>query len=72
MFIEVKKQSDSVKDNQLVCFAQIREFLGCPAHVVYLQEVGNRRRFATRYVVTLCANAAPELHRERSRMWVAA
>lgn len=66
MFIEVKKQSDTVKDNQLACLAQIRQFLTCPAHVVYLQQRGRKRRFGTRYVVTLHANAAPEVRREQS------
>ncbi|BDG05745.1 hypothetical protein [Anaeromyxobacter oryzae] len=64
-FIEVKKQSDAVKDNQLVCLAQIRELLGCAAHIVYLREASGHRRVATRYVVTLHASAAPKVRHER-------
>jgi hypothetical protein len=64
MFVEVKKQSDTVKDNQLVCLAQIREFLGCPAHVVYLQNSTKPRRVLTRYSVRLVPNGV-DVQRER-------
>ncbi len=51
MFAEVKKQSDRVKENQLVCLAQIREHPGCEATIVYLREVGGRPRAARRYAI---------------------
>lgn len=65
MFLEVKKQGDTVKDNQLVCLAEIRECLGCPADIVYLQESGTRRHSSTRYTVVLSPGLLPEVRRER-------
>lgn len=60
----MKKQSDTLKDNQLVCLAQIREFLGCPAHVVYLRESGKPPRTSKRYVVDL-NRTLPLVRRDR-------
>ncbi|GEJ56661.1 VRR-NUC domain-containing protein [Anaeromyxobacter diazotrophicus] len=64
MFLEVKKEGDTVKDNQLVCLAQIRQHLCCPADVVFLQERRRPRRFTMRYQVDLSGTTA-EIRRER-------
>jgi hypothetical protein len=64
-FVEVKKQSDTVKDNQLVCLAQIQEFLGCPAEIVHLRASGLIRQSAASYIVEL-TGAAPVVRRERA------
>lgn len=38
MFVEVKKQSDRVSTEQLVCLAQIKSILGCEVGITYLAE----------------------------------
>ena len=38
LFLEVKKESDRVSEEQLKCLAQIREVLGADVGIVYLKE----------------------------------
>lgn len=42
LFIEVKKQSDRIKPEQLQCLAQIRTILQARVGIVYLREVRSR------------------------------
>lgn len=62
LFVEVKKQGDRVKANQLVCLAQIREYLCCDAEIVYLQEVGRPARAVRKYSVTLESDGSAAVH----------
>ncbi|MDF4415098.1 VRR-NUC domain-containing protein [Vibrio parahaemolyticus] len=48
MFVEVKKQSDRVSTEQLVCLAQIKSILGCEVGITYLAEE-NRNYTAKTY-----------------------
>jgi hypothetical protein len=65
-FVEVKKQGDTLKDNQLICMAQLREFLGCEAEIVYLHEGGRRARTPRRYSICLDEGTEPSLSRVAS------
>jgi Holliday junction resolvase-like predicted endonuclease len=59
MFLEVKKGSDRLKENQLVCLAQIRQFLGCRAEVVFLREQAQRERRWRSWRVELAPDGSP-------------
>lgn len=48
MFVEVKKQSDCVSKEQLICLAQIKSILGCEVAIAYLAEE-NRKYTAKKY-----------------------
>ena len=59
MFVEVKKAGDTIKENQLVCLAQLKEFLSCDAVIVYLQASGKPDHKAKQFTVDLETERPP-------------
>jgi len=61
LFLEVKKQGDTVMDRQLICLAQIRQYLKAEAQLVYLQEAGKRPRTPKVFEVDLASSMVRRL-----------